>query len=94
MASADMKLLENSSPQKIGKTGNVVLDRINQEVEFQRDIQAKETIQDDYRFEIELNSKADAEESVMGAIGTAQSDRKDIPQTPDNKADRQKLSGS
>ena len=34
MASADMKLLENSSPQKIGKTGNVVLDRINQEVEF------------------------------------------------------------
>ena len=35
MASAEFKL-EEASPSKIGKTGNVILDRINAEVEEQR----------------------------------------------------------
>ena len=39
MSSAEVKMQQGSSPQKVQKTGNVVLDRINREVEKQRNQQ-------------------------------------------------------
>ena len=57
MTSVDTKLLE-ASPAKIGKTGNIVLDRINEEVESQRNKMQRENSVEDFRFELESTSQA------------------------------------
>ena len=78
MQTADEKLQAQQSPDKAGRTGNVVLDRITREVEQQRDLQQQQSRKEEFKFELESASqdKVDTkEESVVGALGTASADR-------------------
>ena len=78
MQTADERLQAQKSPDKAGRTGNVVLDRITREVEQQRDLQQQQSRKEEFKFELESASQDkvhNKEESVVGALGTASADR-------------------
>ena len=74
MKSADLKL-ENASPEKISKTGNIVLDRINKVVETQRTFKKLQSLDDqnplpevkeeeEDKFFYSLNEKLENEQQI------------------------------